>query len=714
MSASQSTRTHIGRLAWLPSAKVTSIAFVVGWIVVVAVTSGFASKLSGAQENDAVNWLPGGAESTKVLHETEPFYNSDEAAALIVYERKSGITDADRQSVLEQIDSFNDLATVTRPIDPAAGGLIASPDGQALLVNAPIDTGKDGWNALGDTVDEMRDIAATSPDGLVSHITGPGGYGAENADAFAGIDGKLLYTAAAVVIVILLLTYRSPLLWLLPLVSAGVALTVAQAVLYACVKWFGLTVNGQSYAVLTVLVFGAGTDYALLLVARYREELRRHENRHEAMAFALHRAGPAILASGATVAAGMICLLLASMNSTKGMGPVSAIGIVVALAVMLTFLPAMLVIFGRWIFWPIRPTYGTHDRGERNFWGRIGKQIAKAPRGTWVVTAVVLAGLALGMFSLNATGLRNSDQFYGTPDPVKGERVMSAHFPAGSGSPLDVVAKADHADEVVDRLTGMDGIASVAPPVVKGDVAYIAATMQDAPDSEAAHATVDRVRDSVHSIAGADAKVGGGAAITEDILKASSADTRLLVPVILFVVFLILAGLLRALTAPIILIATVVLSYGAAMGLSSLLFDHVFGFAGSDTGFPLFVFVFLVALGIDYNIFLMTRVHEEAKEIGTRKGALVGLGATGGVITSAGLVLAGTFAALGTLPVISFAEIGIAVALGVLLDTLVVRSVLVTALNLDVGKAMWWPSRMAKDEPALVEDRVPQAATEGT
>ncbi|MFT4009355.1 MAG: MMPL family transporter [Nocardioidaceae bacterium] len=691
----------VGRLAWLPSSKVTKWVFAGGWIVVLLVAGGFAGKLSGAQQNDAVAWLPPDAESTQVLHRTQPFFDQNEIPTVVVYTRDSGIQPSDVEAVADQVKQINEIKYLERKLVPSvvsatdqSGSIIPSEDGKALLVTAPINGGSGGWETLGTAVDQIKEIADDGPEGLTPRITGPGGYAAENAEAFEGIDGKLLYTAAAVVIVILLLTYRSPILWMLPVFSAAVALTVAQGVIYGCVQWFGLTVNGQSYGILTVLVFGAGTDYALLLVARYREELRRHEDRHEAMAFALHRAGPAIFASGSTVIAGMLCLLLATMASTQGLGPVAAIGIVVALAVMLTLLPALLVIFGRWVFWPRRPVFGAPDPTDTTFWARVGARIAKAPRRTWIVTSVVLLALCGGLATLDATGLKNSEQFYGKPEPVLGEEALDQHFPAGAGSPLDVVANAAQADAVAKAAQGVAGVAAVAPPVVKGDTAYLAVTLQQAPDTGAAQDTMRDVRTAVHGVSGADAQVGGSTAINADILDASDRDTRVLIPIILLVVFLILVFLLRALVAPLILIATVVLSFGAALGLCALLFKYVFGFAGADPGLPLFVFVFLVALGIDYNIFLMTRVHEEAKEVGTKRGALIGLSATGGVITSAGLVLAGTFAALGTLPVVSFAEIGIAVAIGVLLDTIVVRAVLVTALNLDVGRVMWWPSSL--------------------
>ncbi|WP_327634050.1 MMPL family transporter [Kribbella sp. NBC_00482] len=693
----------VGRLAALPCGKVSKWIVLALWIVAIGVSFSPAGKLTGAQENDSVSWLPGKAESTEVLKATEQFSSPDEIPAVLVYERSSGITPADQQAVARQVAQYGDLQDVDRDVI----GPIPSEDRKALQVLVPINAGSGGWETIGARADDIRRIAADRPDGLSFHVTGPGGFAADSQEAFAGIDGKLLYSAAAVVIVILLLTYRSPVLWLLPVLAAGVALFAAQAVIYVLATRADLTVNAQSAGILTVLVFGAGTDYALLLIARYREELRKHQDRHEAMAFALHRSGPAIIASGSTVVAGMLCLLFASMNSTRGLGPVAAVGIVVALLAMLTLLPALLVICGRWVFWPLRPTYGSDDHTETSVWGRIGRRIAVRPRLTWITTSVLLGIAALGMLTLDANGLSNEESFVGTPDSVVGEKTVAAHFPAGAGNPLVVVSKADKAAEVRTAMSSTQGIAAVAEPRVAGGLAYLEGTMTDAVDTQAAKDTVDRVRASVHAVPDADALAGGGAAILLDTQRASAHDNKLIIPVVLAVVLAILALLLRALVAPVMLVATVVLSFGAALGISSLVFKAL-GFEGADTSLPLFVFVFLVALGIDYNIFLMTRVHEEAKTHGTRRGALIGVAATGGVITSAGLVLAGTFAVLATLPVVAFAEIGIAVALGVLLDTIVVRAVLVTALNLDIGRHLWWPSRLARQRDPGPADSLPE------
>jgi putative drug exporter of the RND superfamily len=694
------SQSPAGGAASFPSHRIGKWLVLAFWAIAFGLALSPARNLTGAESNESSSWLPANAESTKVLDDMGRFRSSEEIPAVVVYQRGSGLTPQDVQAVKTQTEKFAGLDRVqNKPIGP-----IPSQDRQALQVIVPIEPGSAGWTVVGTTVDRMRSIADGGPTGLQAHITGPGGYTADQASAFEGIDGKLLYSAGGVVVLILLLTYRSPVLWALPVVSAVVALFAGEGVIYLLAEHANLTVNAQSAGILTVLVFGAGTDYALLLVARYREELRRHEDRHEAMALALHRSGPAILASGSTVILGMLCLLLASMSSTQGLGPVAAIGVAVALLVMLTLLPALLVIFGRWVFWPIRPSYGSADHTETGVWARVGRRIVRRPRLTWVVTAVLLAVAATGLLQLDAHGLANKDAYYGKPDSVVGEQVLAKHFPAGAGEPVVVITNAAKAKEVRSAFAGTTGIDQVTPPTANGGLAILQGTLSAAPDSQAAKDTVDRVRTAVHRVPGANAEVGGDTAIVLDTLRASSRDNKVIIPVVLVVVLLILMLVLRSLVAPLILIATVVLSFASAMGLSALVFKHIFGFAGADASFPLYVFVFLVALGIDYNIFLMTRVHEEAKTLGTEQGALVGLAATGGVITSAGLVLAGTFAVLGTLPVVAFAEIGIAVALGVLLDTIVVRAVLVTALNIDVGRHMWWPSAMAK-KPADLPGR---------
>jgi RND superfamily putative drug exporter len=696
-------------IAYLPAGRRTKWLVLVFWLVLVAVAGPLSGKLTGAEKNDAQSWLPPKAESTQVLNLRSHFVSPNVYPAVVVYDRPTGlVTAADKAKAAADASAFAHVAGV---IPGQISGPSTATDGKAIETIVPVNLGSKGWNGAGTAADAIRSIAQAGNNGMQIHIAGPLGYAADSGKAFKGIDGTLLFSALAVVIVLLLITYRSPILWLLPVICAGVALTSSQALIYLLAAHAGLTVNAQSAGILDVLVFGAGTDYALLLAARYREELRRHEDRHVAMVVALRRAGPAIIASAGTVIIGLLTLSLAELNSTKGMGPVLAIGVAVALLAMVTLLPALLVITGRWVFWPAKPRYGSAEPTSRGIWARTGRRIAARPRVVWITTAVILGAMAIGLTGLKASGLTNAQSFRGHPDSVAGQTVLDQHFPAGAGQPIEVFANPADATQVAAALRSVNGLTGVTSPVIQGGDAYIEATLTEAPDSPAAYTTIDRARVAVHAIPGGNALVGGNTAINLDVQRAAAHDRNLIIPIILAVVFVILGLLLRAIVAPVMLIATVVLSFAAALGVSSLFFNNVFNFGGADTSFPLFVFVFLVALGIDYNIFLMTRVREEAQHHGARTGALTGLAATGGVITSAGAVLAGTFAVLGTLPVTFLTELGFAVAFGVLLDTIVVRSVLVTALNLDMGRWVWWPSKLARqpspeeeivDEPAAV------------
>src|SRR5215213_3847444 len=668
------------------------------WLVLTAVAAPLAGGLTDQQDNDIASWLPGDAESTVALQrQIELGSDPDVVPAVVVYERPEGLTAADNEAIAADASAFSELDE----LDGTVIGPIPSEDGQAAQLVVPINPGSGGWEAIAPIVDEIRAEASDGPDGLTAYVTGPAGNAADSSEAFSGLDSTLLYAALGVVILILLLTYRSPVLWILPIFSAVIALFCAQAVVYLLAHYADLTVNAQSASILTVLVVGAGTDYALLLIARYREELRLHADRHEAMTEAVHRAGPAVLASGGTVILGMLCLLAADMNSTRGLGPVAAIGIAVTLAVLMTLLPALLVICGRWVFWPVRPSLGSAEPSATGFWARVGALIQSRPRTVWLVTTALLLAACFGLFGLNAKGLSAADSFRGTPESVAGDQVAAQHFPAAAGNPVHILTTADTADDVASAVAANDGVGDVAEPQIVGDTALIEADLTDPADSDAAYDTVRSLRTELDDVGDGEALVGGNTAINLDVQTASQRDNKVIIPLVMLVVLLVLGLLLRAVVAPLILVATVVLSYGAALGLSALIFDWTINVESTDSAFPLFVFVFLVALGIDYNIFLMTRVREEAFDHGTRRAALIGLGATGGVITSAGLVLAATFAVLATLPLTFVTQLGIAVALGVLLDTLIVRSVLVTALNLDVGRWMWWPSALARrlDEP---------------
>ncbi len=661
------------------------------WVVALGVLGGFAGKLTEVQNNEAASWLPGNAESTLALEKMAPFQDPNAIPTTVVYEKQSGFEPADLATMKAQAAELRAMPDVVGEVI----GPIPSTDGQAAQTTVTYDLGANGWAKMPDIAKEITSIATV--EGATVYVAGAGGQAADSAEAFEGLDGSLLVWTLSVVILLLLLTYRSPMLWLLPILSAVFALAVALGLIYFLARDAGLTVNGQSQAIVTILVLGAGTDYALLLIARYREELRRHEDRHEAMAFALHRAAPAIIASAGTVIVGMLCLVLADMNSTAGLGPVCAIGIGVGLLAMTTLLPALLVITGRWVFWPKRPHFGSDEPTTRGLWAKVGQLIAPRPRKVWVVTALLLAIASLGVLQLEANGLSTEDSYTREFPSVTGQKVLTEHGLADSSTPVMVVANADRADAVASAMQGVPNLEPPNEPIAKDGVAFITANLKVDASTQEAFATVDAVRDEVHAVSGAEALVSGTSAIFDDMQVASSRDNRVIIPVILLVVLLILMLLLRSLTAPLFLVGTVILSFGAALGIGTLVFEHVFGFAGADASFPLFVFVFLVALGIDYNIFLMTRVREETQTRGTREGSLVALAATGGVITSAGLVLAATFTVLATLPLVFLVELGFTVAVGVILDTMIVRSVLVTAINLDLGSRIWWPSSLDRD-----------------
>jgi RND superfamily putative drug exporter len=668
-------------------------------LLIIGSMGGLAGKLTSVQDNDISSWLPGDAESTKVINESTAFSDPDNIPVIVLYARDSGITPADEAKIAADAAAIGKIEFVDGKVVP-----VPAEDGKAIQLIGTINVGSDGWDKLPDVVDDIDHTASQNAGGLDVRMAGPAALGADQAKAFSGIDGILLLSAMLIVFVILLITYRSLQLAILFLLCGVGAVGMAQGFVYLLAKHADLTVNGQSAGILSVLVLGAGVDYALLLVARYREELHNYEDRHEAMAHALHRAAPAVIASGATVIIGLLCLLFAGMNSTSSLGPVGAAGILCALLVMLILLPALLVIVGRWIFWPFVPHFGDPIKSETGFWAKVGRRISVRPRVVWVGTSIVLLGLTLGISQLHADGLSNADAFTKEQPSINAEKKLAEHFPGGAGNPVAVVAASSQADAVQAAFSQIDGIApdSVQKKGEAKGIAYFEGTLTSAPDSSAAFDTIDRARTELHAIAGADALVGGNTAVNKDVQAASSADNKLIIPIILVVVLLVLALLLRSIAAPLILLVTVVLSFGAALGISGLVFHNVFDFAGADSSFPLFAFVFLVALGIDYNIFLMTRVREESLKYGTRRGALIGLGATGGVITSAGFVLAGTFAALATLPIVFLAELGFAVAVGVLLDTIIVRSVLVTALNLDISRHIWWPSQLAKKQDVPV------------
>jgi RND superfamily putative drug exporter len=812
------------------------------WFVAIFIASGPAdlqTKFSDAEENESTSFLPGDAESTKALTATEELQGGELAPAVIVFRRESGLTAADRQTIQRDVAKLTeqrfpgvvaDGATAaaggrassdaggegpggagggcpTCEDDPAATapdlpegcggpttpipgqpdgyapfvGPICSQDGKAAIVTAYL-KGDGEADTILDPIQEWRDQISDPGGGLDVKITGGAGYAADAIEVFESIDGTLLLAALSLVIFLLIVIYRSPIFFLIPLVAVMFAETLSRSLGYG-VSELGVTINGQSSSIMSILVLGAGTDYALLIVARYREELHREADKHKAMATALASAGPAVFASAATVIAALFCLTIAKVNGTSGLGPIGALGVFCAALSMLTLLPALLTIFGRRAFWPFVPhtpeTAPTEEglpawslrhvsEGSRvtalgsvvlasllvlvllplvllnkvlrwltlnhlpslivgpldklvfrpyelrryrrehladethGFWKRVGDWVARGPSrvmaGSLAVLLVMCAGLAF--FS---TDLTSQDGYRTEVESVQGQEILSESFAAGSAVPTDIVV-ADPADvEAVTRAAEQaDGIESVSPPVAEGDAGVlIQATLEPQPYSTEAYDLVEPLRDAVQGAA-PDTLVGGPTAVEFDLREAATWDSTVIPPIVLVVVFFILLLLLRAVVAPLVLIGTVILSFAAALGVGYFAFDVFFDFPGSDPSLPLFAFVFLVALGVDYNIFLIARAREETLEHGTEQGILRALAVTGGVITSAGIVLAGTFSVLAVLPLVFLTEIGFVVAFGVLLDTFLVRSVLVPAIVLKLGPRFWWPSQLARaeDSPA--------------
>jgi RND superfamily putative drug exporter len=686
-------------------ATLVALAAVLGWLIVGGIAGPYAGKLGEVATNDNASFLPTDAEATKAQDLAGGFVDRQAMPALVVYERTGGITEADRQRVAADAAQFGHVQGVVGPLPPP----IPSQDGQALQVVVPIDDSE--GEQIGAVVDELRRIAGENRDGLTVDVAGPAGLLADLIEVFSAIDGPLLLVTLVVVLVILLIVYRSPVLWIFPLLAAGMSYALASVFVYLLADADVIKLNGQAQGILTVLVFGAGTDYALLLISRYREELHRHDRPWDAIKTAWRNAAPAIFASGGTVIVSLLCLLLSSLNSNRALGPVAAIGIAATLLVMLTFLPALLVLGGRWAFWPRTPRQDQADpHTEHGIWSRIAGFVARRARVVWLVTAVALAVLTLGLTQLGVTTLGQTDLFTNRTDSVAGQEVITRHYPGGTGSPATIFTTQATAQQVAQMAQGVPGVAAVrpvtqnragppdpsAPPKVVDGRVQLEATLADPPDSDGAERTIRQLREAVHAVPGSESVVGGFTAINVDTSDASTRDRNVIIPVVLVVIAVILALLLRALVAPILLIATVVLSFLATLGLCALIFTYLLDFPGVDASFPLFAFVFLVALGIDYNIFLMSRVREESVKRGTRAGVLAGLTVTGGVITSAGIVLAATFSALAVLPLVVLVELGVAVAVGVLLDTIVVRSLLVPALAYDIGPKIWWPSRLSR------------------
>lgn len=704
-----------------------AIITIITWLAVGGFSGQAFSKISNVQENDNSAFLPESAESTEASKFTVKF--SDQSldllpTLLIVVGDVNPATNAERfaqvnafaQGLGDRIlpESNKPLSTYFAPGAPIQA--IPSKDGKAALINVQIDSVIAGENindepALPLIVEFIREEMKKELAGLDSHVTGPGGIFADLFDAFGSIDTTLLRTTLIVVAIILILVYRSPILWIIPLFTAATALGFATMIVYYLAKADLIDLNGQTVGILDVLVLGAATDYALLLISRYREELHHHESRFEAMRKALRGVVEPIVASGSTVIAGLMVLLLSDLSSNRGLGPVGSIGIASAMLAALTLLPALIIVFGRWIFWPKVPRFDEADEKLSGFWAKVGSFVDRRPKPIWISTALALLIFAGFSVTLKSDGLSQTEAFTTRTDSVIGLEKLGEHFPSGEGTPVEIVSDEADLPAVISAVGAVTNVASVLPltvqdpitrqpteqiKVVDGKV-LIYATLSVPADSKEAKDLIPEIRKAVKEV-DENILVGGQTAVGHDIDESSKRDNRVIIPTVLILIAIILGLLLRSILAAGLLLATVVLSFFATLGVCALVFEHIFGFAGTDASFPLFAFVFLVALGIDYNIFLMTRVREESKKIGTRAAVIKGLTVTGGVITSAGVVLAATFGVLGLLPLVFLAELGFAVAFGVLLDTIVVRSLLVPALVKVIGPKVWWPSKLQYEQ----------------
>lgn len=684
------------------------------WLALAGVGGPYFGKISEVSTNSQTDFLPATAESTQVVEAQGDFLGRDAVPALLVFEAEGELTEAHRTYLQGLAGALADS------FEGQSSPVIYAEDQKAAELILAIPTSED----TGDTVTAIRaELEASTPEGLTGYVTGPAGFSADLVAAFAGIDGLLLGVALVLVFIILLVVYRSPLLPLLVLTSSMVALSASIFLIWHMARAGWVMINGQVQGILLILVVGAATDYSLLYVARYREALTRHPSRFEATKEAWRGSLEPILASGGTVIAGLLCLLLSELSSNKALGPVAATGILLSMLASLTFLPALLALTGRAAFWPARPLYPSRARdASAGLWARTADIVSAQPRLIWLATAALLALCAGFSATLQADGVRQSELVLGQSQAREGQEALARHFPGGSGSPAQVLLAADRLDPAVTALEALDGVSSLdvvaegspsgtlplgssaaqlppafaaaSPKEVEGRV-LLNVTLADPADSPEAEATIQAMRDTLASSAPG-ALVGGPTASAVDTIASAQRDRAVIIPVVLAVITLILMLLLRSLVAPLLLVAATVLSYLAALGVSALVFNHVFDFPGADPTVPLYGFVFLVALGIDYTIFLMTRVREEALAVGTQEGMPRGLIATGGVITSAGIVLAATFAALGVIPLIFLAQLAFIVAFGVLLDATVVRALLIPALVEDIGSKVWWPSKLAR------------------
>jgi len=695
-------------LRFITGPKTSWVTLLIGLVFAVLSFTAFA-----ADESDVAptNGLPDDAEVVLVDNALAAMPNSEGTAAVIVFAKDSGeFTEEDLAWLQGEFDPmiqmpsgganelFLDFTNVEIMGEAFVPPATVSTDNTTAVITVPLDE-IDDVEPRGERVAEIRALSAdAAPSGITTYVTGPEGFQVDLAGVFEGADFVLLGSTVIIVILLLLITYRSPTLWIVPLLVVGTADLMAGQIGRNVADFFGLAADGSVTGILSVLVFGAGTNYALLLIARYREELLKFEDRHEAMAKALKGVAPAILASGGTVVLALLTLAFAELGVTRALGVVCATGIVVAMISALGVLPAAIVVFGRGLFWPFVPRFGGVNKSETGWWAKLGTGVSKRPVTVAIVGVAILGGLSFGSAGVTI-GIPETEQFRVKPEAVLGIEVLGKAFPAGESSPTQVVANNDFADDVVEVALSLDVVASAEVVNFNDTVSRIDVVLDAEGGSDEAYVAIVDLREAVQGVTGAGALVGGDDATRLAVKETYERDQLLVIPLILILVFIVLVILLRALLAPILLLSSVVLSFFSAIGAAWLLFENVFGMSGLDFSVFLYSFLFLVALGVDYNIFLVSRAREEAANLAgtvrqpTRQAMVKALGATGGVITSAGVLLAAVFAVLGVLPLIALFQVGIIVGIGVLIDTLLVRTVVVPATAFIAGDAFWWPRK---------------------
>lgn len=716
------------------------LVLILVWFTAAGIGGPYFGKISEVASNDQSTFLPASAESTKVTEEMAKFQDESSIPAILVFENNgTDLTDeniADIKSITEPMGHINGATDKASPP-------ILSDDKKAAIVVLNMNSSAE----YKDFVKEINSQLAESNLTVNYYVSGPVGFLSDLGKAFGGIDGLLLAVALGAVFIVLVIVYRSPLLPFIVLMTSVFALCAAILTVFYLAKADVLTLNSQVQGILFILVIGAATDYALLFISRYKEELHQRKEVYKAILASWKRSFEPIVAAGGTVILGLLCLLLSDLTSNKALGPVGAIGIFISIISALTLLPSLLMVFGRKAFWPLLPRYHEERKEEddqtKPLWGWVGRLVKKHYRVLWISVSLILLVSSLGLMQLKADGVPQSEFLLGESVARNGQKIIDEHFPGGSGTPAYIIApeakldealaileadsgvdsvnaksndspsgmlplgkaaeeiKASIAEQIPETVPGRDNIIEQAYPfkdataVVVDDELLLEATLQDTADSDAAQATIERLREKLSAL-DSSIQVGGTAAVQLDTRISSQHDRAVVIPAVLIVITIILMLLLRSIAAPIMLLLTTIVSFTATLGLSALVFNHIFGWPGADPSVVLYCFIFLVALGIDYNIFLMTRVREESAKSGTRTGTIKALIVTGGVITSAGIVLAVTFAALAVIPILFLAQLAFIVGVGVLVDTLIVRSLLVPSLSYDLGRFTWWPSRLSR------------------